>query len=378
MNQRRLNGAGKTPNVRRCSRIRSDLANDLFNQSHEWVDTTKVDESTKQYNMADLFSGAGGIAQGFRMAGFKPIYGVELDPDAFATFRRNFPNAEHVEGLIEKISDEEAVRALRGEQVHVLCAGFPCQGFSVAGDRNPRDQRNHLYHQFVRFARLFKPWYVVGENVPGIVTLDRGSFYKSILASFEEIGYPNMSVQILESAAYGVPQLRPRTIFVANRFGLPNPYPKPILSEKDYVPIEKAIEDLKTHPRDPSINHEWTRHTKDMERRLAKVEAGGSLYESYLDAWKRQYPGVPAMTIKENHGGVHIHYELNRTISAREMARLQSFPDEFLFCGRMKRVMFQVGNAVPPLLAKHIGLALLPSFGLIEREVEAGGKARGD
>ncbi|GAG93142.1 unnamed protein product, partial [marine sediment metagenome] len=93
--------------------------------------------------------------------------------------------------------------------------------------------------------------------------------------------------------------------------------------------------------------------------RISHVEPGGSLYKSYIDAFKRQYRGVPSMTVKENHGGTHIHYELNRCISAREMARLQGFPDDFIFEGTMKRVIFQIGNAVPVPLARHIGLALI-------------------
>lgn len=362
MSERRSKRNGKKPNINRYARLRECLANDLFNQNYVWVDTKAVSLTPKKYNMVDLFSGAGGITLGFTMASFEPIFSVDADPDASATYRRNFLNAFHYEGLIENISDEEALNALEGRQVHVLCAGFPCQGFSVAGARNANDVRNQLFLQVVRFAKLFSPWFIIGENVPGIVTIEGGSFYKRIINAFTNAGYPDMTALILESAAYGVPQIRPRAIFISNRFGLPNPYPKPLLNEQNYIPIELAIEDLKHRSRDPNINHEWTRHSQKMEERLSKVPPGGSLYSSYTDAWKRQYRRVPAMTIKENHGGVHIHYELNRTISAREMARLQSFPDDFIFSGRMKRVMFQVGNAIPPLLAKHIALALRPSL----------------
>ena len=128
---------------------------------------------------------------------------------------------------------------------------------------------------------------------------------------------------------------------------------------------------LKSLEPDPSFNHEWTKHTTKMKERLSKVEPGCSLYDKYIDAWKRQYRGVPAMTIKENHGGTHIHYDLNRVISAREMARLQSFPDTYIFSGRMKRVMWQVGNAVPPLLAKNIGLALRHSMDIIRENKQS-------
>lgn len=358
----------KTPNIARCARIREELANDIFNQNCTWLDTEGIKPDGQKYLIAELFSGAGGTTLGFAMAGYESVFSVEIDPDASATYQRHFPTSYHHEGLIEDLTDQQVLSALKGRQVHVLCAGFPCVGFSVAGARNPMDPRNQLFRQVVRFAKLLNPWFVVGENVPGVVTLANGEFYRVIRSEFDQIGYPDMAVRVLESAEYGVAQLRPRAVFIANRFGLPNPFPKPILTEKEFVPIEAAIDDLKHHPRDPSINHEWTWHSKEMEKRLAKIPPGGSLYESYFDAWKRQYRGIPSMTIKENHGGVHVHYELNRTISAREMARLQSFPDEFIFCGRMKRVMFQVGNAVPPLLAKHIALAIRPSLGEICRE----------
>lgn len=360
----------KRPNLKRYKKLQDFLRNDLFNQNKKFIDTENVLISKERMTIVNLFSGAGGLTLGFKMAGYIPIFSVEIDPDAAATYRKNFPESFHCEGDIEDIQDDEALNAIQGQGVHVLCAGFPCQGFSVAGNRDPEDTRNQLFHQFVRFARIFKPWFVVGENVPGVITMEKGKFYRMIIEEFAEAGYPNMTVEILESAAFKVPQLRPRAIFIGNRFGLRNPYPIPILDEKNYLTIEDVIDDLKQHPRDASINHEWTKHSKKMEKRLAKVPPGGSLYEKYFDAWKRQYRGVPSMTIKENHGGVHIHYELNRTISAREMARLQSFPDEFIFSGRMKRVMFQVGNAVPPLLAKHIGLALRPSIDELIRSRE--------
>ena len=255
---------------------------------------------------------------------------------------------------------KKALRLIGGQDVHVLAGGFPCQGFSVAGERNPEDERNQLFKQMVRFTKLLNPMFVVGENVPGIVTMDDGRFMNEIFNSFNEIGY-TITARVLESADFGVPQYRPRTIFVANRFGVANPYPEEILSAENHVTIEEAIDDLKNTPRNPAINHEWTAHRKSTIERIKKVAPGHSLYATYADAFKRQYRGRPSMTVKENHGGTHIHHELDRCISAREMARLQSFPDDFIFKGTMKRAMFQLGNAVPPLLARHVALALRPS-----------------
>jgi DNA (cytosine-5)-methyltransferase 1 len=358
----------RKPQISRYSKIQKILLNDLFNKGWFFVDTQQVKKDDPLFNSVDLFAGCGGLTLGFEQANYRSLLSVELDPDAAATYKHNFPDAYVWASKIESLSNEQ-IKSIIGESiVHVLLAGFPCQGFSVAGQRNPKDERNVLFREVIRTATIVKPWFVVCENVPGIVTISKGKVFQAIREEFAEIGYPNMSVLVLEAADYGVPQFRPRTIFIANRFGLPNPYPKPILNPSNHVPIESAIDDMKDLPRDPSINHDWTYHSPEMEKRISEVEPGGSLYDSYTDAWKRQYRGIPSMTIKENHGGTHIHYELNRTLSAREMARLQSFPDTFHFKGKMKRVMFQVGNAVPPLLAYHIALALRPTLkGLFDK-----------
>ena len=348
----------KKPSILRNGAIKLMLKNSLINLNSEWVDTRNLRISNQKFNCVDLFSGAGGISCGFEMAGLHSILGVEIDPIASETYRNNFPDAYQYCGDIKEISEGKVKELVRDKEIHIVTGGFPCQGFSIAGFRDPDDKRNVLYKEVVRIVKELKPWFVVLENVPGVVTMKGGKVYKKIIEDFESIGYPNMSVHILEAADYGIAQFRPRTIFIANRFGLKNPYPKPHLRPEEYIPIEKAIEDLKDSVRNPSINHEWTKHKPDFVERIKKVKPGCSLYEGFFDAYKRQYKGVPSMTIKENHGGTHIHPELDRCISAREMARLQSFPDSFIFAGTMKKSMWQIGNAVPPLMFKNIGLAL--------------------
>jgi DNA (cytosine-5)-methyltransferase 1 len=351
---------GSKDAISRYSKLKTALDNDLFNQNWEVVDTVKLKDRgiDREYNFVDLFSGAGGISLGFKNANFKKLMSVEIDPDASGTIAKNFPESEHFNREIEKVTDKEILEAVGGNEVHVVCGGPPCNGFSVAGLRKPEDPRNQLFHQFVRFVKLLEPSYVMMENVPGILTMSKGRVKCEILHQFKDAGYNGMSVRILEAANFGVPQLRTRAIFIANKHGLRNPYPKEIFDRENYIAIESAISDLMDVGRSPDINHEWTEHTKNFEERISKVKPGESLYESYRDAFKRQHLGVPSMTIKENHGGTHIHPILNRVISAREMARLQTFPDEFIFAGRMKRVMWQVGNAVPVLLSEHIALAL--------------------
>ena len=339
----------------------------------ELVDTTGVTTDTR-YTVADLFAGAGGITLGFAMAGYEPVLSVEVDVAAAATHARNFPNAWLHSGPIEGLSDRQAIDVMAGRELHVMCGGIPCQGFSMSGRRDPADPRNGLYREFVRLARVLRPWFVVVENVPGLLHLDDGSFGRAILDEFADAGYPDMSVRVLQAAEYGVPQVRRRVMFVGNRFGLPNPYPQPLLGKRYWIPVETAIGDLMDRPRDPRTNHEWTNHGPGMEDRLSRLMPGESLY-GYSGSWRRLRTGVPAPTIKDNHGAPHVHHLLPRTISCREMARLQSFPDDFVFEGDMSSVMLQVGNAVPPLLAKHVALALRPSLDEIAAMGELSGAA---
>ncbi|MDM9384422.1 DNA cytosine methyltransferase [Chlorogloeopsis sp. ULAP01] len=312
------------------------------------------------YTFVDLFCGAGGVTQGFRQVGFKPLASVEVHPIASATYKRNFPQCHHFCGKIEEFNSIKWLSQIGSPEVHLVVGGPPCQGFSVAGKRDPNDPRNRLFYEFVRVVSEIRPWYIVMENVPGILTIKKGAVKQAICEEFADIGYPHMSIAILESAAYGVPQIRPRAIFIANRFGMLNPYPQPQLLPEQYKPIESGISDLPAWTPIPEINHEWTSHSPKFMERIAQVPPGGSLYKTYIDAFKRQYPNKPSMTVKENHGGTHIHPYLNRVISAREMARLQSFPDSFIFEGSMKKAMWQIGNAVPPRLAECIGYALIP------------------
>ncbi len=132
-----------------------------------------------------------------------------------------------------------------------------------------------------------------------------------------------------------------------------------MLSPEEYITTGATIADLMKHPADPAFNHVPTRHSADMEKRLLAVPEGQSLYAGYSDAWKKCPWNEASCTIKENHGGVNIHPKLPRVLTAREMARLQSFPDDFIFEGKKAKQLVQIGNAVPPLLGKAIGLAVI-------------------
>ena len=315
------------------------------------------------YNFIDLFSGAGGLSCGLVMAGFTPIGSVEIMEQAVATYKYNFVDKKGFNENVETrdIRDPEIKKALyksvKGKKIDLIVGGFPCQGFSMAGNRIVTDERNTLYLDMLEIVKNLKPEVVVMENVPGLRSMLGGKVEEKIINDFEGIGY-KINVTVLNAADYYTPQTRKRVIFVGNRVGKTNYHPKPILSEKEYITTKQAIGDLLNKKADPLFNHVPTKHSSEMEKRLANVKEGESLYKNYSDAWKKCPWDLPSCTVKENHGGVNIHPKRPRVLTAREMARLQSFPDDFIFQGSKKWQLVQIGNAVPCYLGKAIGLAV--------------------
>jgi len=333
-----------------------------------WVDISdlwKKPGKTK-YTFVDLFSGAGGISKGFELAGFEGVCGLDWFPEAGKTYRRNFHHS-FVEGdicLPEKKAEfyGQVKKGLAGRKLTVVAGGFPCQGFSMAGNRIVYDPRNSLYRELLEIVKHLKPEFVVCENVVGLRTMLNGGVEQMIIEDFKKAGY-DMNVTTLCAADYEVPQKRHRVIFIGNRIGAKNLHPKPLLEEGNYVTTGEAIKDLMKRKPDPEFNHVPTEHRPDMAKRMLVLPEGKSLYKGYSDAWKKCPWNEPSCTIKENHGGVNIHPKLPRVLTAREMARLQSFPDDFIFEGPKNKQLVQLGNAVPPLLSKAIGLGIRKAKG---------------
>jgi DNA (cytosine-5)-methyltransferase 1 len=328
-----------------------------------WVDISDLWEKPRKskYTFVDLFSGAGGISKGFELAGFEGVCGLDWFPEAGKTYRRNFQHP-FVEGDIclpeKKIEFYGQVKnGLVGRNLTVVAGGFPCQGFSMAGNRIVYDPRNSLYRELLEIVKYLQPEFVVCENVVGLRTMLNGGVENMIIDDFKKAGY-DMNVTTLCAADYGVPQKRHRVIFIGNRIGAKNLHPKPLLQEGNYVTTGEAIKDLMKRRPDPEFNHVPTVHRPDMAKRMLLLPEGKSLYKGYSDAWKKCPWNEPSCTIKENHGGVNIHPKLPRVLTAREMARLQSFPDDFIFEGPKNKQLVQLGNAVPPLLSKAIALAI--------------------
>jgi DNA (cytosine-5)-methyltransferase 1 len=323
----------------------------------DWVDTTSIPISP-QYTVVDLCCGSGGFTLAFLMAGYLPLLGIECERWAAATFRHNFPDVPLLESAVERLTDAEILDAIGGRRVDVICSGLPCPGFSTNGNQKGDDGRNWLFMQLVRLVELLQPHTVVIENVAPIGTIHDGVFGRWVSAAFADVGYDTISLQVLNAAAYGVPQSRKRAIIVANRWGLPNPYPIPIFDERFFRTVDAAIGDLQGLPQKAVPNHEWPKLGAGRQARITALSYGEPLYENFTGCCRRLRPDRPANTVTANNGVPHVHPHEHRLLSVREMARLQGFPDSFLFCGGLTAGQRQVGNAIPPPLAEHIALAL--------------------
>ncbi len=332
--------------------------------SKEWnIDAWKNKNERNGYKFVDLFSGAGGLSCGLVMAGFTPVASVEIMPEAVQTYEYNFINKKGFDERVEtrdirsREVKEELYKSIGNQHIDLIVGGFPCQGFSMAGNRVVSDPRNSLYLEMLEIVKNVKPDYVVMENVEGLRSMLDGKVETQIINDYKEIGY-EINVTTLNAADYGVAQQRKRVIFIGNRIGSNNYHPKPLYSSNDYKTLGSAIYKFMDIDEDKSINHIFTRHTEDMKKRLANVSEGASLFKNYSDSWKKSPWDKPSCTIKENHGAVNIHPKLPRVLTPRELASIQSFPDDFIFQGSKKWQLVQIGNAVPPLLGKAIGLSV--------------------
>ncbi len=338
-------------------------------------------------NVIDLFCGCGGLSYGFEKAGYNILLGIDNDAKALETFELNHKGAKSICGDITTVTYEKDIKPIIGnKQVDVIIGGPPCQGMSLSGPRKFDDPRNSLYLSYIRLVEEIKPKAFVIENVPGLVGLFDGQIKNSIIEKFTDMGY-NIQYQILCAADYGVPQSRRRVVFVGLKKGK-FIYPEPL---KDIVTCEMALSDLPTLENDIGTeqaeyisapkneyqelmrcnskivhNHIAANHSEKVQKIISLVPDGGNykdLPEEYINsrnfhvAWTRFASKKPAPTIDTGHRH-HFHYKFNRVPTVRECARLQSFPDDFIFLGNKTQQFRQVGNAVPPLLAQCLAESL--------------------
>ena len=338
-------------------------------------------------NVIDLFSGAGGLSYGFESAGFNVLLGIDNDKKALETFEFNHKGAKSICGDITKITYEGDIKPLIGDKsIDVIIGGPPCQGMSLSGPRKFDDPRNKLYLSYIRLVEEIKPKAFVIENVPGLVGLFGGQIKDSIIEKFKLMGY-NIQYKILCAADYGVPQNRKRVVFVGMKkgeFHYPTPFEEKVtcsMALDDLPPLEDELgEDNASYATEPrneyqklmrinstSVrNHIAAAHSDKVKKIISLVPDGGNykdLPEEYINsrnfhvAWTRFASNKPAPTIDTGHRH-HFHYKYNRVPTVRECARLQSFPDDFIFLGNKTQQFRQVGNAVPPLMAQAIAETL--------------------
>ena len=387
----------------------------------------------------DSFAGAGGFSLGFENAGFKVVGAIEIDKWAAETFAFNHPDSKVIVDDIESLTDEELGKNFSGDKSpDVILGGPPCQGFSIcrkkAGD--PKDPRNSLFNEFLRLGRIFSPSLMVLENVPNLIkakTSKNELVIEVVEKELEKIGY-NVYYNILEANQFGVPQIRKRLFVIASKHGLENPFPEPthldFLSktpdlfsrdleqcptlwdaisdlpdleagegeeEQEYAKKPDSEYQIKLRKESKKVfNHKAMRHSRRMVERFASMKWGDSVsdvprhlrpYErngngkisnkTYDQNNRRMHPNRPCHTIPASFYANFVHPYRNRNFTAREGARIQSFPDRYIFKGKPTVVSHkllsregrlnekhlcqynQIGNAVPPMLAEAIASNLI-------------------
>lgn len=315
----------------------------------------------------DLFAGCGGLTYGFWKNNFNIVETIEHWKPALDTYNFNFNKNE----TVKDITDPDVISNIEAsfkDKIDIVIGGFPCQGYSMAGKRDPNDERNQLYKHTIDVIAKVRPKLFVLENVKGILSFKESDgvlVIDKIINKLSKIGYYSKYI-LLDASNFGVAQKRERVIFIGSKKSNKSSVDRVInmLSNvKNKIrTVYDAIYDLKNRDEDKNFNHIFTNHTQQMLKKIENTPQGKSVMNGYSDAFRRQYYDKPSTTVKENHGGVHIHPELNRVMTPRELARLQSFPDEFIFSSTKSNILKQIGNAVPPKLSEEIVKIILEVF----------------
>lgn len=310
------------------------------------VRTARKKERRQMFTVISMFSGCGGMDLGFtggfqvfgrryRSLPFEIIWANDLNGEACKTYQRNL-------GHKILIGDVWSLLHRMPNSADVLIGGFPCQDISVNGKRTGvNGSRSGLYKAMVEAIRRVRPKVFVAENVKAL--LRHEEWLRQVVGDFEGLGY-KLHYQLYQAADYGVPQTRERVLFVGTAKDA-EPYvpPTPERSATTWMTAKEAIGDLEDIPQNPRINHIWSLANTSPEQGNRKLA-----------------PERPGYTIRaECHGNIQYHYRLPRRISMREAARIQSFPDKFVFVSGLRETERQIGNAVPPVLAWNVANSIL-------------------
>ena len=372
--------------------------------SNVWDKSTKVEESNYYWHndpiitkgkvfsndkpiVVELFCGCGGTSVGFEMAGFKVVLGCDILIPAIQTFKHNHPDSATILGDIKKVNPNIIKEIIGDRQLDVLIGGVPCQGFSLNNRKRKKDdERNFMYKEFLRFVEVLQPNAIVLENVSGMKSV--GDFVVDIENSLSSVGKMKVKSKLLYAPDYGVPQKRTRLLFIGTKgdeFNF-NAIKKTHghNTKNKYVTIKEAIGDLPSlktkeekteydkkpycdfqkimRKNAPEIltNHKAPNHPESTIEKIKNTKPGDPIYPRYKQRIRLSWDILSPTQVS---GGIRPQFQLghpsdNRGLTIRERCRIQSFPDSFEVKGGTVQARVQTGNAVPPLLAKVIGVAI--------------------
>jgi DNA (cytosine-5)-methyltransferase 1 len=325
-----------------------------------------------KYKVYSLFTGAGGFDIGFEEAGFEIIGASDIWKESEKTMKLNYPNIPFICKDIRLLTSNEILESTNNVSPDIIIGGPPCQGFSVMGDKNSADPRNSLFESYARIVDDLKPMCFVFENVKGIKSMFNGRYLNMVANSFADIGY-DIHLKVLNSKNYGVPQSRERVIIFGTRLEKPYNYPelnnKKIGILKPMKNVGEAINDLIDFD-DKFPNHIALDHGEIVLERYKLIIEGGKLpppeelpekirRKNFGNTYVRLDRNKVSPTMVPGNNAFPVHPVLHRSLTPREAARIQSFPDSHIFTGPRKEQCTLVGNAVPPLMAANIALSVL-------------------
>ena len=344
-------------------------------------------EQIKQPTMIDLFAGSGGVTQAFKNKGFKVLAAVEFDPIIASTYRTNHPNVKLYEDDIRSVSPQQILEdcKIKSGELTVLSVCAPCQPFSRQNKSTKKDSRTNLVLQMIRFVKHMKPKYIFMENVAGLAKGKNAKILKSLVIALRDgLGYHLLEPEILDAADYGVPQHRDRLFLLGSRedqsLSLPDQsHYSPKLADSNgfqsWITVREAFSGLTRlasgQQSSKDVMHKARNHRPISLERLQHIPKNGGSRKSlpkrlqlkchqketgYNDVYGRLHFDKPANTLTTGctnfTKGRFAHPTANRAITPREAARLQTFPDNYIFNGTYDQISTQIGNAVPVKFAE--------------------------
>ncbi len=397
------------------------------------VDYNKIKKNKSVANASaiSLFCGAGGCSLGFKQAGYKILYANDNNSEAVSTYKKNFPDTVCILEDIDKLDFKQILIDLKLKvgELDILIGGPPCQGFSTAGLRFWDDPRNHLLKSYVSALSVILPKWFIMENVEGLLTSNKGTYIYEAIKAFIEIGYL-IRLEKIYSQEYGIPQRRKRVIIVGNRLGynfqMPEAkikisgqifrnsditilhairgLPAPTNSNKDKLVYESspidAFDAFLRNGSDKVTEHYYPEINGIQLERISALKPGQTMkdlpenlqHESFKkranrrvadgmptekrggapSGLKRLHESEPCLTITGAATREFIHPEANRPLTIRECARIQTFPDSFVFQGNSSQKIQQIGNAIPPMLARIFAEHIRDDYGFTRKKNHKG------